>query len=218
MAMHARLKNEFTEDEKCHNLMTWLISGLGGWYSYRMSKSALNMVTKNLSIELGRGKKKVICVSLHPGTVDTALSRPYHKNVKNLFSTEESVGRLLEVIDSLQLEDSGKFFTYDKELMPFWAVIMPRTSKKVSGYLCVRPCVRCDIFWSMPYLMNRACFGFEFSFMDSSWKDSWHTFFFVRVISLSGVTPLWKNQNGIWCMPHLMNPAWNFLYGVTWKK
>ena len=84
-----------------------------------MSKSALNMVTKNLSIELGRGKKKVICVSLHPGTVDTALSRPYHKNVKNLFSAEDSVGRLLKVIDSLKVEDSGRFFTYDKELMPF---------------------------------------------------------------------------------------------------
>ena len=84
-----------------------------------MSKAALNMVTKNLSIELGRGKKKVICVSLHPGTVDTALSRPYHKNVKNLFSTEDSVSKLLTVIDSLELKDSGKFFTYDKELLAF---------------------------------------------------------------------------------------------------
>ncbi|CAH1259165.1 Hypp2183 [Branchiostoma lanceolatum] len=54
-------------------------NGLGGWYSYRMSKCALNMATKNLSIELGRGRNKVICVSLHPGTVDTELSRPYHK-------------------------------------------------------------------------------------------------------------------------------------------
>ena len=84
-----------------------------------MSKAALNMVTKNTSIELGRGKKKVICVSLHPGTVDTALSRPYHKNVKNLFSTEDSVLRLMNVIDSLGLEDTGKFFTYDKVLLPF---------------------------------------------------------------------------------------------------
>ncbi|XP_045188777.1 C-factor-like [Mercenaria mercenaria] len=94
-------------------------NALGGWYSYRMSKCALNMATKNLSIELGRGKNKVICVSLHPGTVDTALSRPYHKNVKNLFSVEQSVSKLLTVIDSLTVEDSGKFFTYDKELLPF---------------------------------------------------------------------------------------------------
>ncbi len=40
---------------------------VGGWYSYRLSKTALNMATKNLSIELGRGKSKVICVALHPG-------------------------------------------------------------------------------------------------------------------------------------------------------
>ena len=84
-----------------------------------MSKAALNMATKNTSIELGRGKKKVICVSLHPGTVDTALSRPYHRNVKNLFSTEDSVERLMNVIDSLGLDDTGKFFTYDKVLLPF---------------------------------------------------------------------------------------------------
>lgn len=42
-------------------------NNLGGWYSYRMSKTALNMATKNLAIELGRGKSKVICVVLHPG-------------------------------------------------------------------------------------------------------------------------------------------------------
>lgn len=42
-------------------------NNLGGWYSYRMSKAALNMATKNVSIELGRGKSKVICVALHPG-------------------------------------------------------------------------------------------------------------------------------------------------------
>ena len=95
----------------------WL--GLGGWYSYRMSKAALNMATKNLSIELGRGRKKVICVSLHPGTVDTDLSRPYHKNVPNLFTTEYSVNSLLQVIDSLTVEDSGKFFTYDRTELPY---------------------------------------------------------------------------------------------------
>lgn len=94
-------------------------NGLGGWYSYRMSKAALNMATKNLSIELGRGRKKVICVSLHPGTVDTNLSRPYHKNVPNLFTTEYSVNSLLQVIDSLTVEDSGKFFTYDRTELPY---------------------------------------------------------------------------------------------------
>ncbi|XP_023330474.1 uncharacterized protein LOC111702901 [Eurytemora carolleeae] len=50
---------------------------LGGWYSYRMSKSGMNMATKCLSLELGRGKNRVICLSLHPGTTDTDLSKPY---------------------------------------------------------------------------------------------------------------------------------------------
>lgn len=69
--------------------------------------------------ELGRGRRKVICVSLHPGTVDTDLSRPYHKNVPNLFTTEYSVNSLLQVIDSLTVEDSGKFFTYDRTELPY---------------------------------------------------------------------------------------------------
>jgi hypothetical protein len=77
------------------------------------------MATKNLSIEFGRGRKKIICVSLHPGTVDTDLSRPYHKNVQQLFTTEYSVDCMLNVIDSLTLDDSGKFFTYDKTVLPF---------------------------------------------------------------------------------------------------
>ncbi|GFR69526.1 C-factor-like [Elysia marginata] len=94
-------------------------NGLGGWYSYRMSKAALNMATKNLSVELGRGQRRTVCISLHPGTVDTDLSRPYHKNVKNLFSTEQSVGMMLKVIDSLCMSDSGKFFLYDRSVMPY---------------------------------------------------------------------------------------------------
>lgn len=94
-------------------------NALGGWYSYRMSKAALNMATKTASIELGRGKHKVVCVTLHPGTVDTDLSKPYHRNVKNLFSPEESVTKLLTVIRSLTIADSGKFFLYDGKVQPF---------------------------------------------------------------------------------------------------
>ena len=96
-----------------------LFAGLGGWYSYRLSKAALNMSTKNLSLELGRGRRKVICISLHPGTVDTDLSRPYHQNVPNLFSIEHSVNSMMAVIDSLTVEDTGKFFTYDRTILPF---------------------------------------------------------------------------------------------------
>lgn len=94
---------------------------LGGWYSYRLSKSALNMATKTLSIELGRGRKKVVCVSLHPGTVDTELSRRYHKNVDpaKIFTPEYSVQCMLGIIDGLSTEDTGKFFAWDGQEIPF---------------------------------------------------------------------------------------------------
>ncbi|XP_043215870.1 C-factor-like isoform X2 [Amphibalanus amphitrite] len=94
---------------------------LGGWYSYRMSKAALNMATKNLSIELGRGRKKVLCVGLHPGTVDTDLSRPYHKNVPagQLLSPERSVSHLLAIVDRLTVADSGRVFVWSGEPLAF---------------------------------------------------------------------------------------------------
>ncbi|KAK2921651.1 hypothetical protein Q8A73_001136 [Channa argus] len=85
-------------------------NGLGGWYSYRMSKAALNMATRNLSIELGRSRPIVVCVSLHPGTVNTDLSRPYHRNVPKdkLFSTQHSVNCLMKIIETLNIEKTGK--------------------------------------------------------------------------------------------------------------
>ncbi|XP_028844913.1 uncharacterized protein LOC114795594 [Denticeps clupeoides] len=94
---------------------------LGGWYSYRMSKAALNMATKNLSIELGRNRQKVVCVSLHPGTVDTDLSRPYHKNVpKNkLFSADYSVQCLMSIIDRLNIDKTGKAYAWDGSEIPW---------------------------------------------------------------------------------------------------
>lgn len=94
---------------------------LGGWYSYRMSKAALNMATKNLSIELGRGRKRVLCIGLHPGTVDTDLSRPYHKNVPKaqLFSTEKSVSHLLSIVDGLTVADTGSVFLWSGDPLAF---------------------------------------------------------------------------------------------------
>ncbi|XP_006643243.1 C-signal [Lepisosteus oculatus] len=96
-------------------------NGLGGWYSYRMSKSALNMATKNLSIELGRGRPKVVCVCLHPGTVNTDLSRPYHKNVPKdrLFSPDHSVQCLMNIIDNLTWEKTGKAYSWDGSELPW---------------------------------------------------------------------------------------------------
>ena len=73
---------------------------LGGWYAYRASKAALNMVIKNVAIEIGRSNKKAIIVGLHPGTVDSDLSRPFQRNVPDgkMFTPEYSVQKLLEVL------------------------------------------------------------------------------------------------------------------------
>mmetsp|Transcript_764 Transcript_764/g.1031 ORF Transcript_764/g.1031 Transcript_764/m.1031 type:complete len:131 (+) Transcript_764:3-395(+) len=92
---------------------------LGGWYSYRMSKTALNMFTKTLSVESKRDK--VIVISCHPGTTDTDLSKPFQKNIQRdkLFSVESSVSMMLEVIWKLQPNDSGKFFAYDGSEIPY---------------------------------------------------------------------------------------------------
>jgi len=96
-------------------------NALGGWYSYRMSKTALNMATRNLSIELGRGSKKVACVALHPGTVDTELSRPYHKNVPEgkLFSVPYSVDSMMNVVENINIADSGKYMAWDGTDIPY---------------------------------------------------------------------------------------------------
>ena len=94
---------------------------LGGWYAYRGSKAAQNMFTKNISIELARVAPHAIVVGLHPGTVDTDLSRPFQRNVpaKQLFPASKSVAALLQVIDSLDREDSGKIFDFrGKEITP----------------------------------------------------------------------------------------------------
>ena len=81
----------------------------GGWHGYRASKAALNMILRNLAIETRRRTPDLICVGLHPGTVETGLSRPFQRNVPGprLFTPEFAAERLLAVIDGLRPEDSG---------------------------------------------------------------------------------------------------------------
>lgn len=90
---------------------------LGGWYGYRAAKAALNMITRNLSIEWARKNKRSIIVALHPGTVDTGLSRPFQGNVPpgKLFDPERAALQLLDVLDGLKPVDSGKIFAWDGE-------------------------------------------------------------------------------------------------------
>ena len=88
---------------------------LGGWYSYRAGKAALNMIIKTFAVELARKKPHAVCVGLHPGTVDTELSQPFQRNVREgkLFAAEHAASRLLDVLDDLSADDSGKCFAYD---------------------------------------------------------------------------------------------------------
>ncbi len=94
---------------------------LGGWYSYRAAKAAQNQITRTFAIEAARRAPNLIVAALHPGTVDTALSKPFSTNVAEgkLFSTEQSVAHLLTVIDGLRAADTGGFFAWDGRPVPW---------------------------------------------------------------------------------------------------
>ncbi|MCP4077538.1 MAG: SDR family NAD(P)-dependent oxidoreductase [Gammaproteobacteria bacterium] len=94
---------------------------LGGWYSYRASKAALNMALKTLSIEWKRSLPNVIVSALHPGTTDTRLSRPFQKNVPShdLFHPSKSVTSMMQVIDNLTPGQSGNFWSFDGQKLPW---------------------------------------------------------------------------------------------------
>lgn len=79
---------------------------LGGWYSYRASKAALNMLLKTASIELARRAKNIKLISFHPGTTDTALSKPFQQNVPKgkLFSPDFVAQQLLHIVKESQLD------------------------------------------------------------------------------------------------------------------
>lgn len=86
---------------------------LGGWYGYRASKAALNQLIRTLSIELARQRKDAICVGLHPGTVDSPLSRPFQSSVERLFTPMFAAERLLTVIEGLDVTQSGQLLAWD---------------------------------------------------------------------------------------------------------
>jgi len=91
---------------------------LGGWYSYRASKAALNMLIKTASIELARTKPNVALIAMHPGTVNSRLSKPFRG---------EQIGRppldavtdMFNVIENLTIQDSGSFVSYSGEKLPW---------------------------------------------------------------------------------------------------
>ena len=92
---------------------------LGGWYSYRASKAALNQLVRTAAIELQRRQPEALCVALHPGTVDTALSAPFAKAGLTLQTPAQAAQRLLAVIDGLGTAANGQFFSPDGEALPW---------------------------------------------------------------------------------------------------
>ena len=91
---------------------------LGGWYSYRASKAALNQIIKTSSIEQKRLNKNLIMVSVHPGTVNTKLSSPFIGKRK-VQTPSEAATKIINLLEKLTLEDSGLFFDYNNNIIPF---------------------------------------------------------------------------------------------------
>lgn len=94
---------------------------LGGWYAYRASKAALNMLVRTWSIELAQSHPLAACIALHPGTVDTKLSRPFQTNLipGQLLSPPQSAAALLRVIDRSDQSNSGQLLSWDGSVIEF---------------------------------------------------------------------------------------------------
>ena len=91
---------------------------LGGWYSYRASKAALNQIIKTSSIEQKRLNKNLIMVSVHPGTVNTKLSSPFIGK-REVQTPSEAAMKIIQLLEKLTSKDSGLFFDYNNNIIPF---------------------------------------------------------------------------------------------------
>jgi NAD(P)-dependent dehydrogenase (short-subunit alcohol dehydrogenase family) len=91
---------------------------LGGWYGYRASKAALNMLVKTASIELKRTKSRAIVIAMHPGTVNSKLSKPFGGETKGR-PASLACHEMLQTIDGLRSEQSGQFLSYSAEQLPW---------------------------------------------------------------------------------------------------
>ncbi len=94
---------------------------LGGWYSYRASKAAQNQLMRTLSIEMARYNPNSCVATLHPGTVDTALSKPFQAHISDnsLLTAKQSASMLWSVLNKLTSAQTGGFFAYDNKPIPY---------------------------------------------------------------------------------------------------
>ena len=84
---------------------------IGGWYSYRASKAALNQIVHGAAIELGRSHREAVIAALHPGTVATPFTQGYdprHGKSEPAAAAKD----LCDVMDGLRMDQSGGFFDY----------------------------------------------------------------------------------------------------------
>ncbi len=94
---------------------------LGGWYAYRMAKAAANQLVATLAVEMRRRNPAACVVALHPGTVDTPMSKPFQRNLKpgQLVPPEVAAANLNAVMDALSPADSGRFLAWDGSPIPW---------------------------------------------------------------------------------------------------
>ncbi|MSQ99443.1 MAG: SDR family oxidoreductase, partial [Xanthomonadales bacterium] len=92
---------------------------LGGWYSYRASKAALNQLVRTAAVELARRSPAAICIALHPGTVATRLSAPFAASGLEVHLPPAAAHHLLAVIDKLTAGANGGFFDWRGQAVPW---------------------------------------------------------------------------------------------------
>ena len=93
---------------------------IGGWYSYRASKAALNMMLKNISIEFERYKLKTFVVAVHPGTTITDLSKPFISQTKyKLWQPIETARNIIAAFQSQKTQESGIFLDWKGGHLPW---------------------------------------------------------------------------------------------------
>jgi NAD(P)-dependent dehydrogenase (short-subunit alcohol dehydrogenase family) len=108
----------FFDAENLFNQIKYLEARRGSWYSYRASKAALNMLLKTAAIEVKRSKPQAVLVSLHPGTVNTGLSKPF-KGEQIGRPALSAVQDMLATLNQLTAADSGTFVAYNGERLPW---------------------------------------------------------------------------------------------------
>lgn len=94
---------------------------IGGWYSYRTSKAAINMLLKSAAVELSRTAKNIKLISFHPGTTDTPLSKPFQKNVpeNKLFTSKFVANQLFNIVKNIEIDGQASFLDWQGKDIPW---------------------------------------------------------------------------------------------------